>query len=295
MCRAKSYLSLARFALAVSLAATGAVGAEQLTVIGFNVESGDADAQTLAGLIADIDGCDVWGFSEVRNQKWGEVFEEAAEVGEDADFQLIHGTTGGGDRLAIVFDSDRLECLGHSELDHVNIMGRVRAPLVGRFRVRDTGAEFLFMVNHLYRSKADARHRQAGMLNEWAKEQELPVIAVGDYNFDWEVPTGKHDKGYDLMTAGEVFTWIRPEKMVRTHCHPRYDSVLDFVFVSGSARDWAATCEVLFADDEGYCPDDDKKSDHFPMRATFTLPKALAAEVERTAESQPVVESATPP
>lgn len=42
------------------------------------------------------------------------------------------------------------------------------------------------------------------MLNEWAENQDLPVIAVGDYNFDWEVVGGDqdHDEGFDLLTAG---------------------------------------------------------------------------------------------
>ena len=38
------------------------------------------------------------------------------------------------------------------------------------------------MVNHLYRTKEARRHLQADLLNEWASQQQLPVIAVGDYN-----------------------------------------------------------------------------------------------------------------
>jgi hypothetical protein len=53
----------------------------------------------------------------------------------------------------------------------------------------------------MYRSKADRRQEQASMLNLWASTQTLPIIAVGDYNFDWDVDQGEvvHDKGYDNM------------------------------------------------------------------------------------------------
>jgi hypothetical protein len=35
------------------------------------------------------------------------------------------------------------------------------------------------------------------MLNGWARIQTLPVIAVGDYNFDWSVTNGEagHERG----------------------------------------------------------------------------------------------------
>lgn len=46
------------------------------------------------------------------------------------------------------------------------------------------------MVNHLYRSNNERRHAQAQGLNEWARSQTLPVIATGDYNFDWHFQTG---------------------------------------------------------------------------------------------------------
>jgi endonuclease/exonuclease/phosphatase family metal-dependent hydrolase len=78
---------------------------------------------------------------------------------------------------------------------------------VAHFRLKPAGPELLFMVNHLYRGNADGRHEQARLLNAWAREQTIPVIAVGDYNFDWDVTTGEtvHDQGYDLLTAEGVF------------------------------------------------------------------------------------------
>ena len=56
------------------------------------------------------------------------------------------------------------------------------------------------------------RHQQSRLLNQWGEEQEIPIIAVGDYNYDWEVEDGENnlDEGIDLLTAADIFTWVRP-------------------------------------------------------------------------------------
>jgi len=256
--------------LAVPLApAPTPAGAETLSVVGFNVESGGADPQVVDDIVAAAEGVDAWGFSEVQNDDWAEIFEAAAEDGEGADFARILGGTGGGDRLLIVYDADRLTLLESFELSDINVGGNVRAPLVARFRIGDDGQEFLFMVNHLYRSRAERRHQQAQLLNAWARAQTLPVIAVGDYNFDWSVTGGDsdHDAGYDHMTADGIFRWVRPDPLLRTQCS-NHDSVLDFVFVAGPALAWQASSRILETQ-PGYCPDSGATSDHRPLRADF--------------------------
>lgn len=245
-----------------------ALGA-QIRVASFNVESGGADPNVVDDLVADASGIDIWGFSEVQNQNWASIFETAAETGEGANFEQVFGTTGGGDRLVIIFDADRFELVNDFELSHINVLGRVRAPLVAHLRERSDGFEFLFMVNHLYRSRANRRHEQSQLLNEWAQNQTLPIIAAGDYNYDWSVTGGDtdHDAGYDLLTANSVFTWVRPAELIKTHCS-HHDSVLDFVFLAGDARSWTATSEILPAD-PSYCPDDGSTSDHRMVFATL--------------------------
>ncbi len=262
-------------AIAFLLAIGQAAAASDLTVVGYNVESGGAQASIVAERIAAIDGCDLWGFSEVQNAAWAKAFEEAAAVGEGdgADFDCVLGSTGSADRLAIVYDRIRFELVDHFELEDINVGGRVRAPLVAHFRDGLSGQEFLFMVNHLYRSRAPLRHVQARLLNRWAQRQTLPVIAVGDFNFDWSVTNGDadHDAGYDALIEENVFVWIRPpEPLVRSHCSTTYNSVLDFVFVAGAAQGWNGISEIVVV--EGDCPDDGTTSDHRPVRAFFDVP-----------------------
>jgi hypothetical protein len=245
--------------------------AESLTVVGFNVESGGANLNVLASQIEELAGVDLWGFSEVQDSAWERRFREAAAVGENASFDSILGTTGGADRLQIAYDSDRLELVRQFELHAINVGGNVRAPLVGEFRDKASGQSFLFMVNHLYRNQAERRHEQARMLNGWARIQTLPVIAVGDYNFDWNAAGGEtdHDQGFDELTADNVFKWVKPASIVKTNCSA-HNSVLDFVFVSGAAQQWSSSSNILFPE-SSYCSNEASRSDHRPMLAAFEV------------------------
>jgi endonuclease/exonuclease/phosphatase family metal-dependent hydrolase len=257
----------------MSLSLMACQSPSQLTVIGFNVESGDADPNYIAkNQIEPLKTGDIWGFSEVQDSSWVQTFEQALEAGNTSDYQAIVGSTGNADKLAIIYDSKILEKLDNFELLSINIGGNVRAPLVVHFKLKSNGTEFLFMVNHLYRSRNDLRHEQARLLNRWAKKQTLPIIAVGDYNFDWDVNQGerKHDKGYDLLTENQVFIWVRPEFILATHCSSKYNSVLDFVFVSGIAQTWEASSKILYPESR-YCPDNPQKSDHRPVLSIFDL------------------------
>ncbi len=243
--------------------------AQSVEVMSWNVESGGSSPQVIAQRIAAHDGADLWGLSEVQDDGWAQTFEQAAEQGEGANFERIVGTTGGADRLVILYDADRFERIEWFELAALNIGGNVRAPLGALLRLRETGESFIFMVNHLYRSNATRRHEQARLLNEWAPTEPQPIIAVGDYNFDWDVANGdaNHDAGYDRMTDGDVFRWVRPAALVRTQAS--FNSVLDFVFAANGAKAWSATSEILAV--PGDFPDGPTTSDHRPLMAQFQL------------------------
>lgn len=118
------------------------------------------------------------------------------------------------------------------------------------------------------------RRDQARLLNEFASAEGEPIIAVGDYNFDWEVVGGDtdHDAGFDNMTANGIFEWVRPVELIKTQCAASFDSVLDFVFIAGDAKDWAGESEILERQAD-YCDGDATGGgDHRPLRATFDIP-----------------------
>ena len=85
-------------------------------VAGWNLESGESTDALLRSQFADKQGVHLWGLSEVRGATALAAFEQGAEDGEGADFTAVLGTTGGGDRLAIIFSTGRFELLGTEEL-----------------------------------------------------------------------------------------------------------------------------------------------------------------------------------
>ena len=277
--------------LALAFACGSTISAQpRLTVVSWNIQSGQADPDRIAPRIRAFQDVDLWGFSEVQNDAAAAILERAAEDGENADFQRIVGTTGGDDRLVIIYDSKRFRKISNFQLHHIN-QGNHRAPLVAQLR-DTTGKEFLFMVNHLARGNFSLRHKQAGLLRRWAENQVLPVIAVGDYNFDWQVEGGDahHDLGYDRMTEDGVFTWVRPERLIKSQCDEEYDSVLDFVFVSTPASSWSGSSEIIVV--QGDCPDDDFTPDHRPVIARFEMPGAGPSDA--LMEIQPSSEAEVP-
>jgi hypothetical protein len=243
------------------------------TVGGWNVGLDDADPQVIAQLLADFDGVDLWGLAEVNpSGQVPDLFAQAAESGEPGDFTPILGSSGDNIRLLALYDEDRFDLVGTEELQEVNTTGNARAPLVLHLREQGSGQELLFMVNHLYRSRDEERLRQAQLLAGWAAGQTLPVIAVGDYNFDWALSGGEadHDPAYDAMVAGSAWEWIRPQELVTTQCSGwpcTYNSVLDFVFAGGPAREWPARSIIAVV--PGDFPDDTQHSDHRAVLAQF--------------------------
>lgn len=247
--------------------ATGIEG-QTLKVGAWNLESGDSSTAFLAKRVEDAAGVQIWGLSEVQGPTDLALMTVAAKKGEAGTFRSILGTTGGGDRLGIIYNATRFQLIGKDELEEINVSGTVRAPLVALFRDTSTNNRFYFMVNHLYRGSAEGRHEQSKLLNMWAADRDEPVITVGDFNYDLNANNWRdHDRGFDILTANNVFKWARPRDLVRTQCS--YNSVLDFVFVSGEARGWSYQSAIDHRPSD--CPDDARSSDHRPIMTTFTV------------------------
>jgi hypothetical protein len=251
-----------------------------LRVAGWNMESHESDDAPLREQLAAKQGVDVWGLSEVRDADALAAFELGAEQGENADFEALLGTTGGGDKLAVIFDTTVVELVGLEELTELQEgISNHRAALVAHFRGRSTGQEFLFLVNHLARGDRALRRRQAAFLNDWAEAQTLPVIAVGDYNFDYHVAFGdggERDPAFDAMVEDGAFIWVRPETLVKTQASDSFQTVLDFVFVANPIPAWTGESVILArAGDEPAPPgdfdDSDQATDHRPVDATFSM------------------------
>jgi uncharacterized protein YraI len=259
-----------------------AVPVDTITVSSWNVESGGALQTVVSQRIGAFDGVDIWGLSEVAAVD-AEEFEIAAEEGEGANFDSYLGTTGGNDRLLLIWDGARFEQVNQGQMTEIGETGR--APLWVQLRERATGLELIVMVNHLHRSNEGIRHRQAQALNAWAAAQTLPVVALGDYNFDWNLPDGtSHDQGFDYLLANGHWQWVKPVEIVTTQCSGwpcQYNSILDFVFVAGPARTWNNTAEIVVVDAD--FPDDVTTPDHRPLLAVLSPSGTAAAPAATSA------------
>lgn len=251
---------------------------KRIKVLGWNVEARGSQSDYIADQIDRLEGFDILGLCEVNKNDF-EKYRRAAMAGEGAKdqtprFFYIPGTTGDAERyrLLIIYDDRRFDKLGVEELDEVEHEGH-RAPLVAHFRLKETDHTFKFMVNHLARGDGELRSRQAAQLRDWAASQEEPIIAVGDYNFDFEIDEGKGNDGFNNMIAkvdgNRVFHWIRPPELFKSQLSGRYYSVLDFVFIANKPDNWDVSSRVLV---DGFGPiDTDETSDHRPVQARIFI------------------------
>ena len=261
------------FCLACSASAENSVS---LRIVTWNVEGNgdDISPQLIKQQLADKDGVDIWCLQEVRPGLFDD-FEQGAEVGEGADFDTIKGSTGGGIRLAIVYNTARLELLDVEQLNSDKFSNH-RKPLIAHFKGKESGVEFLVMNNHLASGDASANFDQALVLNDWAGGQTLPIVCTGDDNFRENVTTGNARPGLDEMRDGP---WRELMPLSRMRTFANFNSVLDRFMVANeeAVNGWSAVTRVLRRNGDAPATtlnfsDTDEESDHRPVETVFTVP-----------------------
>ena len=243
--------------------------AAPMTAIGYNIEGGyvsEANPKTVSQYMSEAGHADIWGLSEVTVSWIPQLIIGAG----GSDFQAIStkGATDTTDALAIIYNTKTLELISSKELTHIKRHKYSRAPLVATFKERATGKTFEYMVNHLERKRANDRTEQAKLLNQYGKQTNTPIVAMGDYNFDWSLDRSTHNQAYTEFTKGKVFVWEKPQNMIMTSCARSYNSILDFAFHTKGVT--PVKSNVLLAA-RHYCDDDENKPDHRPVSFTFEL------------------------
>lgn len=256
---------------AKSVASQAQARRKEIRILAWNIESDGSDPNVILEQLraSDMPEYDILALSEVPEE---DAINFAYETWDRDNGKW--GTTGGNDTLVLSW-SNRFLLVRIGELKEYGGVelapGNHCAPLYVHLSERATGQQFIVMNNHLARSNADLRTQQASALVEWARDQTLPVIAVGDYNMDYDFPTGEGNEAFAAILQDGVFKWIQPEKFVDTNWadgdgdgldnYP--DSMLDFAFVAGQAMDWNVTSRVVVR--KGDFPDDEETSDHRPV------------------------------
>ncbi len=295
------------FALSLLALAPVCCFAEEFRLLAWNVESnrpGQApvsDSTVIAGELIEMmqapaTRSELIALSEVEPQSVPTLAAAAKRgLGHEVDF--VTSASGGfqdSDTLMLIVDKTRFDILDAIELHrYAGIIGnitvaelesegigtiRARSPLAVKVSDKKADRQFWIIVNHLARSEAELRTQQANMLRQWAIDHREPIIAAGDFNFDFDFATQQGNDGFKAMMEGDVWKWLKPDPLIDTNwSDDRYvtdrrvdrypDSILDFVFVANQAKAWDAHSDVVVR--PGDFPDNDRTSDHRPLTATI--------------------------
>lgn len=248
-----------------------------ITILAWNVESGGSDPAVIARQLGEMAPADIYALSEVSPRFFNQF---ALALGPA--FQSVESETGLGDRLQLLFDASRFDLVRREEMHEYRGQplnnGTHRSPLLIHLREQASGVEFQVMVNHLARRNEELRRQQAIGLREWARDQALPTIAVGDFNFDYDFHTQGGNEAFAEFLRDDVWHWVYPIEWIDTNWadpdgdgRDNYpDSMLDFAFVAGPATDWWTACRVIVRD--GDFPDGPQQSDHRPIELIVRPP-----------------------
>ena len=253
---------------ASNLSPNGNKRPRSLDMVAWNVESGGNDPLVIAKQLKDFAGCDIVALNEVGRRN---VPAYAAALGDH--FQVFVSKSGRADHLAIFFNSKRFVLLEQKEMtrhgDYLLNNGTHRSPIYVRLKERKSGQEFIFMTNHLARRDENLRRRQAAGLREWARDSNTPIIAMGDFNFDYSFKKQRGNQSFNVFMRDNVWKWVKPDPLIDTNwsggAKDNYpDSMLDFAFVANGAKSFESVCKIIVR--PGDFPDSDRTSDHRATR-----------------------------
>ena len=255
------------------------VWAEPITMVAWNVEDYDfsgrfsdsgSDGAVIAGQLRDdFNGIDIFGLSEVHNETAMQTYALMAGSDEEFSYKYIYGSTGGNLHLGMLVNSDRYEIVSSEELDFGLSANDTRFPLAVNLKDKTSGLEFTAVVVHLARGNAETRNLQAARLAEWSATNANSVIALGDFNFDYNIIDGSHNEGYTNLLKNGYFSWLKPDTLIDTSWSGPPDadsfpnSMLDFIFAGGEAKNWIYQSFVY--EREGDFPDSGDTADHRPV------------------------------
>lgn len=232
--------------------------------ITWNLESGESSFEWISKKLKETQSkspVEIWAFQEFKSRGW----DDSLRLSLPTRYRVVKGGTGRDDRLVLAIDTTRFKIIATEELHGMNPGMRVRSPLVAHLADTRSGKRFVFVNNHLYRSKAELRQKQAKQLADWAGRKEQPVIMAGDFNFDYDLDRRQGNRAYVAFTEGGM-EWVKPAKPKKSTCHTRYNSILDFIFEKADGG-WGVGSRVVEL--QGNCPDTRTTPDHKPVMGVF--------------------------
>lgn len=266
-----------RLALFICLVICSSANAQQFSILSWNIEGSSSDPAVIKKQLGEfIEPFDILALMEVapgQIESLGAQFQGSSYAG---------GTTSDL-RLLIAWDETKFESTRVGELREYNGVvigeGGQRAPLIVTLRIKESGQEFHLIDNHLARGNEKKRNQQTTALVEWARNQTLPVIAVGDFNMDYEFRSQRGNEAFSIMQRDGVYKWVKPFPLIDTNWYDQDrdgkddfpESILDYTFVAGPAKDWNISTHVIVRAND--FPDDKATSDHRPVLTKVLITK----------------------
>ena len=277
---------------AVILLAATPVQADAKKVATFNAESSaDTHWFEVAKTIRAAGKVDVWALQEVESRATAARYTEAAAAWGRHSYRYVISESGeirsphrSNDFLAVIYNSSELRHLETVELHVIrsepngNRLGkaawRLRGALFARLYDYSSGTEFYVGNVHLKccEEGQEIRSHQARLLMEWIRRIDVPVILVGDFNIPVKPDSedGNQSSGA-FRTLVRTMHWLRPSNPTKTQCDPKYDSMLDHVFLKSEGNVRTESVDIL-QPTGAYC--DAERiggSDHRPVVASFSF------------------------
>lgn len=284
------------FAFVAFMLAGGAQAAD-IRIATFNTESDD-DTQPakVAETIRKLPNVDIWALQEVESEDALKIYRDAAKGTSAEPWRYVISESGvivdrQSDRLGILYRTDlfrQLETVEYHAIrsrkdsgNNSNKYGKpdwgMRAALFLRLMHIPSKLEFYVGTVHLKccGEGEDQRAHQAGLLAQWIKRRDVPVILLGDTNIPIE-PGQKASQvtaaAFRKLVSEGGMVWLEPVNPVKTQCDDEFNSMLDQVYHSTNLPVTSARAEIQFTS-PSYCDGDALGfSDHRPIVATFGLP-----------------------
>lgn len=278
----------------VVLLMAGAVQGAEIKIATFNTESDeDTQPEKVAETIREVNGVDIWALQEVESKQALRLYSDAAKISGHGKWRYVISESGSyndpnrkPDYLGILYRTDLFRQIKTIEYHAIRSKPdgtqygkpnwRLRSALFLHLLHKNTGIDFYVGTVHLKccGNGVDTREHQAGLIAEWIKQADAPVILLGDTNIPIEPGVQSSEvpsPAFRKLTNDGGLIWIEPSNPHKTQCNPNYNSMLDQIYRTDNLSVDVVTVEVQFTDPE-YCEGDvEGYSDHRPVVGTFEI------------------------
>ena len=280
--------------LLVCLFSTIAV-CEDYKAIFWNLESGESDADTIAAQMAAKGAIDFWGLSEVPDQSFLATLEAkiSAETGVNYEMKISEDPSS-LDKLAIIFNADRLSSVPYSgthpvddigdnffEVQTVQISAGLRPSLGVQLKDRD-GQSVVVLVNHF---KAFGGHNNEAKRKQQAEATDVfvamtpgvPIIIGGDHNMPLQAEgTGLDEPAFEVLD--QQCDYLEPTN-VEVSGTFKNGSVLDSIWLANDLDTYLSEVQILNRNGNALAStfefsDSNDDTDHRPLLMTVQFADA---------------------